>query len=96
MTLENFINRSFALTEFVAEILLNQGCSLDFGTAYGFDYLTVTSAGPGVEKQYVIPLRGEKIREGLLPLLHFAEENPAQTISLCVLYPKEKQSWSAL
>ncbi|GHA40206.1 hypothetical protein GCM10007103_22060 [Salinimicrobium marinum] len=91
MTLEDFYNRPVAFTEFVVEILLNNGCSLDFGTAYGMDYLTVTSEGSAGEKQFVVALRSEEIRKNLLPVLRFTEEKPERKIFLCVLNPKDKQ-----
>lgn len=91
MTLEDFTRKSFALTEFVAEILLDNGCSLGLGVANGLDFLTVTSEGSAVEKQYVIPLRSEELKGSLLSVLRFAEDNPEKKIFLCVLNPKDKQ-----
>ncbi|GHA47916.1 hypothetical protein GCM10007103_31060 [Salinimicrobium marinum] len=91
MTLDDFYNRPVAFTEFVAEILLKNGYSIDFGSAYGMDYLTVTSEGSEVEKQFVVALRSEEIRKNLLPVLRFTEEKPERKIFLCVLNPKDKQ-----
>lgn len=60
MTIEDLTDKSFAFTEFVAEILLNNGCSLDLGEAYGIDYLSVTSESPAAENQYVVALHGDQ------------------------------------
>ncbi|MDT0688761.1 hypothetical protein RM549_03140 [Salegentibacter sp. F188] len=91
MTPEDFSNRPVAFTEFVAEILLNKGCSLDFGVAKGLDFLSATSKDPPLEKQYVVALRDEEVRGSLLSVLKFTKENPEKKIFICVLNLGDKQ-----